>query len=390
VTRFEYLAELVLAQLENRKPTDLPESISVDELVKIALRSHMCTLILGALLKLDLEENIKQQLKQMTLTRILTSYAQQNEYNTLIRALEENQIKSQPMKGVFMKQYYPKPELREMSDIDILINEEQLEQGEKIIKELGYEFSSKEIHHDIYKKNPRLVLEVHWTMYDSHVDKNQYDYFHNFSRSVLMDGYQHTYTFTKEDFYVFMISHMAKHFYARGCGIRNLVDIYIYQKKFGAELDKTYLKKELKTCGIYDFACHMEKLADIWLNKKECNEFYLQLFNYMLDCGIYGKDENGMWNKFANAESGTKETSAFQLKLWYYFPPMYYMEEYYPWIKGKPLLLPVGWVVRFFHGITKKKGKSKLEFLKNAESEEVLVIQNIYKKMGLKFSQHEH
>lgn len=387
---FQYLAELVLSQLENRKPEELPETISANDIIVIASRSHMSTLLIGALLKLSLPEEQKQLLTQSVLSRIMLSYSQQNEFQQLIKVFEENNIHSQPMKGVFMKQYYPKPELREMSDIDILINEDQLEQAESILTGLGYEFSSKESHHDIYKKNNRLVLEVHWTMYDGHVDKNQHDYFQNFSRAVLLEGHKNTYTFTKEDFYLYMISHMAKHFYARGCGIRNLVDIFVYQQKFGAELDKAHVKRELKKCGIYDFARHMETLADIWLNQKECSEFYLQLFHYMLDCGIYGKDENGMWNKFANAKTGTKETSAFQLKLWYYFPPMYYMEEYYPWVKGKPFLLPAGWVVRCFHGITKKKGTSKLEFLKTAESEEILAVQNIYKKMGLKFSQHEH
>lgn len=388
--RFQYLAELILAQLENRQPKELPESISVDDLINIASRSHMSTLILGALLKLELEESQKQFLKQVVLSRILLSYAQQNEFQQLIKVLEDNNIHSQPMKGVFMKQYYPKPELREMSDIDILINEDQLERAEQLLKELGYTFSSKESHHDIYEKNQNIVLEVHWTMYDGHVDKNQHDYFHNFSRAVLMKDHNHTYTFSKEDFYVFMISHMAKHFYARGCGIRNLVDIYVYQQRFGATLDKAHVKRELKNCGIYDFARHMETLADIWLNQKECNEFYLQLFNYMLDCGIYGKDENGMWNKYANAKTGSNTTSAFQLKLWYLFPPMDYMEEWHPWIKGKKYLLPVAWIARFFGGITKNKGAQKIEYLKHADNEDVLIMQNIYRQMGLKFTKHEH
>lgn len=385
---FQYLAELVQSQLEDRQPEALPESVSVEDIIKIARKSHMSTLLLGALLKLNLPEEQKQLLKQAVLPRIFLSFAQQNEFHQLVKAFEENKIHSQPMKGVFMKQYYPKPELREMSDIDILINEDQIEQADGILKELGYVFASKEFHHDIYTKNQRLILEVHWTMYDSHVDKNQHDYFHNFSRAVLMEGHNHTYTFTKEDFYVFMISHMAKHFYARGCGIRNLVDIYLYQKKFGTELNKAHVKRELKKCGIYEFACHMEALADIWLNQKECSEFYLQLFNYMLDCGIYGKDENGMWNRYAYATPGTKKNSAFQLKLWFFFPPMYYMEEYYPWVKGKPFLLPIGWVVRFFHGITQKEKKSKLEFMNQIEGKDVLILQNIYRQMGLKFTKH--
>lgn len=390
MTLFEYLAELVLAQFEDRTPPELPENITMDDLITIATKSHMSTLILGALLKLPLDETLEPKLRQYLLNHILNSYTQQNEFKMLIQTFEKNGIRTQPMKGIFMKQLYPKPELREMSDIDILISEEQLSEAEKLIKELGYQFYSKESHHDIYTKGQNMVLEVHWTMYDSHVDQKQHDYFHNFSKAVLLQNHAYTYTFTKEDFYVFMMAHMAKHFYARGCGIRNLVDIYVYQKAFGDQLDNAYIKKELKNCGIYDFSCHMETLATLWLNRKECPEFYLQLFHYMLDSGIYGKDENGIWNKFAYAKAGNKENTAFKLKLWYYFPPMYYMEEYYPFVKGRPYLLPVGWMVRFFHGVLKKKGTSKLEFLKTAESEEILVIQNIYKKMGLRFSQHEH
>ena len=382
---FQYLAELVQAQLENRTPKELPESLTLNELVTFADKSHMRTLLLGSLLKLDLEENQKQLLQQIVLPRIFLSYTQQNEFRQLIQAFEENHICSQPMKGIFMKQYYPKPELREMSDIDILINEDQIESAETILTGLGYVFVSKESHHDIYKKN-KLMLEVHSTMYDSHVDKNQHDYFKNFSRTVLMDGHSYTYTFTKEDFYVYMLSHMAKHFYARGCGIRNLVDIYVYQKQFGPELDRSYLKRELKKCGIYDFSRHMEALADLWLNQKECSEFYLQLFHYMLDCGIYGKDENGIWNKFANAKTGNKATSALHLKLWYLFPPMDYMTEWYPWVKGKPLLLPVAWIGRFLGGITNPKGASRRDYIKHVDGEQALILQNLYRQMGLKFT----
>ncbi len=385
MTLFEYLAELVLAQLENREPQRLPENITIDELIKIAVRSHICTLLFGALIKLDSGEETKQQLKQAMLSRILTSYSQQNEFMMLIQEFEKKGIRSQPMKGIFMKQLYPKPELREMSDIDILIDEEQLAAAEKIISELGYSFHSKESHHDIYLKNKKIVLEVHWTMYDSHVDKTQHDYFHNFSKAVLLDDHNYTYTFSKEDFYIFMLSHMAKHFYQMGCGIRNLIDIYIYQQQYGAQLNKKYISQELKKCGIYEFACHMETLADIWLSKKECDEFYLHLFNYMLDCGIYGKDENGIWNRYAYAKSGDKSTSSFRLKLWYYFPPEYYMKDFYPWVEKKPFLLPVAWFIRFFGGIFKHKGTRKREFLKNVENENIIVMQNIYKKMGLKF-----
>ena len=144
-----------------------------------------------------------------------------------------------------------------------------------------------------------MVVEVHRAMYDKTVDGNQYDYFKSFEKAVLKDGKKYTYDFNREDFYVYMIAHMAKHFYAMGCGIRNLVDVYIYLEKYGKELDRAYLNKELKKCGIYDFAVNIEELAYIWLGGKQGSQFYNDLFQYMVDCGIYCKDENGIWHKFA-------------------------------------------------------------------------------------------
>ena len=67
--------------------------------------------------------------------------------------------------------------------------------------------------------------------------------------------------------------------------------------KGGEKVDK--LKEELKKCGILEFTEHMEKLANIWLKGEKSSGFYEDLFQYMMDSGIYGKDENGIWNKFA-------------------------------------------------------------------------------------------
>ena len=77
----------------------------------------------------------------------------------------------------------------------------------------------------------------------------------------------------------------------------------------------------------------------------------------MLDSGIYGKDENGIWNKFSEFKMKGKEVSKFRLKLWYFFPPVVYMAEYYPWIEGKPFLLPIAWGIRACRGIFMRKEK---------------------------------
>ena len=260
-----------------------------------------------------------------------------------------------------------------------------MDAAEEIMLKLGYTLAHSVKHHDIYTKAPFMVVEAHRAMYDKTVDGNQYDYFKSFEKAGLREGRKYTYDFNKEDFYVYMIAHMAKHFYAMGCGIRNLVDVYIYLEKYCKELDRSYLNQELKKCGIYDFAINIEELAYIWLGGKKGSQFYDDLFQYMVDCGIYGKDENGIWHKFAEEKLEGKKVTRGKLKRWYYFPPLFYMAEYYPWLEKFPFLLPVAWCIRAFRGIFMKKGTQKREMLNVIDGDKAKTYQNIYKKMKLKF-----
>lgn len=381
-----YLAELVLVQLNGRKPVNIPENITTDEIIDIAGRNHMIYPLLGALIKTDnVPEEKVNDLRFKIQNSILMTLAQVTELNKLVTALENAGIKNQPMKGSCMKFMYPSPELREMSDIDILIAGEQMDAAGKVMLELGYTLAQSIKHHDIYMKKPFMVVEIHRAMYDKTVDGNQFDYFKSFEKAVLREGKKYTYDFNKEDFYVYMIAHMAKHFYAMGCGIRNLLDVYIYLEKYGKELDRSYLDRELKKCGIYDFAVNVEELAYIWLGGKKGSQFYDDLFQYMVDCGIYGKDENGIWHKFAEEKLDGKEVTRGKLKKWYYFPPLFYMAEYYPWLEKFPFLLPVAWCIRAFRGIFMKKGIQKREMLNVIDGDKAKTYQNIYKQMKLKF-----
>ena len=382
----DYLANLVLSQLEGKKPENIPDNISVDNIIDISERNHMHYLLLGALLRAEnISEDKKNVLRSKVQISVIKTLAQVTELNIIVGEFEKAGIKNQPMKGSCLKYMYPSPEMREMSDIDILVADDRMEEAKRIMINLGYSLAQSVKHHDIYFKNPFMVVEVHRAMYDKTVDGNQYDYFKSFEKAVLKDGQQYTYDFNREDFYVYMIAHMAKHFYAMGCGIRNLVDIYIYLEKYGRELDRAYLNQELKKCGIYDFAVNMEELAYIWLGGKKGSQFYDDLFQYMVDCGIYGKDENGIWHKFAEEKLEGKKITRGKLKKWYYFPPLFYMAEYYTWLEKFPFLLPVAWCIRAFRGIFMKKGTQKREMLNVIDGDKAKTYQNIYKHMKLKF-----
>lgn len=378
----EYLAELVLAGLCGGKPAPVPEGIEVSEIVRISGENHMNVLLLGALLQTkSVPEEWIQPMRDAVLRGMLRTGEQLQELRTLEERFEREQIRCQPMKGARMKFYYPSPELREMSDIDILIHTEDMERASVLLREMGYELLEAVKHHDIYQKGG-IILEAHRAMYDRTVDEKQYAYFSDLSRAKPREGWEYVYDFDAEDFYIYLIAHMAKHFYKRGCGIRNLVDIYVYRKRFGAQMDEAYLHREFGRLGLAAFAVHMERLTRIWLGGETGEAFYDQLFAYMTDCGIYGKDENGIWNRFC-------EEDGRDLRRWYWFPPLSYMRKYYPWLGERTvtgrLLLPLAWGIRALRGISCGRGREKRRLLQRIEPGEISVYQNIYRRLELHF-----
>ena len=377
----EYLGELVLSQFEKRTPAALPDGISLDALEDIAKRGHMIYLLLGALLKLELPEEYANRFRGLVKQSMLQTLMQVCEAKILQEKFEQAGIRNQVLKGTVLKQLYPSPEMREMSDIDFMLYEESFTKAEEILAAVGYNKIQEVKHHAVFLKKPYLVLEAHWSLYDKNVDKGQYLYFKDNFRAVPVPGTRYTYEFSKEDFYVYMIAHMAKHFYENGCGIRNVADIYIYLNKYNSVLDRAYIDAELKKLGLTSFEAHMSTLANIWLGKEKTTVFYNQLFDYMVDCGIYGKGENGVWGQFVkdHAERGSS------LKTWYYFPGMDYMQEHYPWLENKKWLLPVAWVIRGVNGMLNKGKREKKQQVFSMEQEKAETLQNIYRSLELNF-----
>ena len=67
------------------------------------------------------------------------------------------------------------------------------------------------------------------------------------------EGKSHIYRLSWEDFYIFMIAHMAKHFQGGGCGIRSIVDMWLFSDRMKESLDWDYVRKELEKIELAQF-----------------------------------------------------------------------------------------------------------------------------------------
>ena len=381
----QYLSDLVLAQIENKELGSIPEEVSIEELIKIAHINHMDYMILGALLKTDLSGEVKSRIRPFVMQSTIRSFAQEQCYQELEDRFEAEGIFHQVLKGTVLKKRYPSSKMREMSDIDIMIYDENLFRAKKIVEEMGFTLYQSIKHHEIYRKPPFLIVELHHALYDKDVDRIQYEYFKNDKNLVTKEGKKYALQFEAEDFYVYLISHMAKHFYETGCGIRNIVDVYLYRQIYEVNWNEAIIKAELDKCGLTVFESRIHTLASVWLGGQPVDSFSLKLFDYMVHCGIYGKGENGLWGQFAQLNKGDSINYQSYAKWWYYFPPKTYMERDYPWLKRYPFLLVAAWAIRAVHGILNENGREKRQMLLSINSEEVRRMTEIYQGMQLQF-----
>ncbi len=376
-----YTSELIRASFEKRTPAAIPDGITAKEILDMAVSGQIQYPFASSLLKLNLDEEDAERAKTLLKYSTFRTFTQMVTVGQITKAFEENGVRHQVLKGAITKTLYPSPEMREMSDIDLVVYDESLDKAAEILEEMGYKNYGIIKHHMILESPTKVHVEVHWCLFDQNADHNQYVYFKDNFKAVLKEGCKYTYEFGVDDFYVYMISHMSKHFFETGCGIRNLLDIYVYRNKLGDKMNKAYLDKELAKCGIKDFDDHMTELAYIWMDNKECPEFFEDLFAYMVDSGIYGKSENGVWSQLAKETADGEQN----VKIHYYFPSLKFMKEKYPWLNNMPFLLPIAWIVRGVTAACSTESRRHRQEIEGADKKEVDRMLEMYHRLNLNF-----
>ena len=117
--------------------------------------------------------------------------------------------------------------MRMMADLDILYETGRGKEVEAVLTDLGYYCDHRDSHHDVFFRKPFMNIEMHHCMIGENSLLDAY-YEDIWKRARQEEGKSHIYRLSWEDFYIFMIAHMAKHFQGGGCGIRSIVDMWLF------------------------------------------------------------------------------------------------------------------------------------------------------------------
>ena len=314
--------------------------------------------------KVSIEPHYLDKLEQYYLNNVKKSLSFDKERKELYRYLNNHQIDFLPLKGIIIKDYYLDPHSREFADNDILFDDDKSDLVKAFFVNKGYEVELyKRSNHDVYQKKPFYNFEMHRELFGETGD-NQKNivYFKDYlTKAHIKDNYEHE--LSKEDFYIYFTAHTYKHFHVSGCGIRTLIDYYLYLKNNA--LDFVYINKELEQLDLLDFSNQIKSLSMKLFNDEPLDDKEEEMLIYIASSGTYGTLEHSV-------AKGVKEKGKFGYFMSRIFPPYRFYKSAYPWAYYCPILIPFAWLARFFRILFKnpKKATNELKTIKNYKEED--------------------
>lgn len=386
----DYFIAFISSILDDRQPPEPPPNLDWEKLYRTSARHCLSNMVWYGILKLkpghrppqEIWEKFhkdhriglaKEALQQLTLEQILKTF-------------EENRISCLPLKGSQIKCLYPRPDMRWMVDVDILIHTGQALQIKELMQGLGFTLKYRGENHDVYCKEPFLNVEIHRRLVSEKSPFSEY-LSKTWDRARLETNCRYIYQLSREDLFIYLIIHLTKHFSNAGTGIRSFIDIYLYNRFFGDTMDWPYIWSELEKTGLREFAGNIMSLCSVWFQGAASSELYTEMADYIFSSGVYGNCKNlllcSMISISGSEMSVGKVRQLYRLKL--FFPGLLDMKSQYPVLGRFPFLLPFFWVLRGLNCLLFKRDLA-FKILRKADSvsvEDLVKIRTFQEKAGL-------
>lgn len=361
------LFNLLSAAIRNKKPNNaVIKPAALSALFNEASDHHVQTLLYPIVKDMELlkglNEKIKQDWRKDTILHAIIQTKHINQMMNVIKLFNDAHIPVVILKGLVLRELYPTPEFRIMTDADILVHREDIDAARALLLYMGYYEGDCTPMHICFKHSSHLTIELHWKLTDAryvkimpHVENSLWTNtvpckFHGLSVMTL----------SPENHLLYLCLHMLTHIAGCGFGIRQICDFVLFYEANENAIDWSFFYKKVEECGIERFTSAIfiicNNLFDINIpgvfrskNVNEDRNLGL-LVNDIISGGIYGKRVHArMYGSFLSV----------------IFPSREKLPKRYSYAKKHILLVPVAWMHHIICGLFNKSYRlyDKLIFL---------------------------
>lgn len=234
-TEYTFLKYLSNSLQKYRDYESLPQPLEseLEQVLALADRHEVLTLISDVLGQDMIPKELIPDVQTKSARTVHAGIRLQMLNGRLTKILEKEGIKAITLKGCTVSQFYPIPEFRKSSDVDLFVDsEENARKAVQILSGNGFIVSEgwHANHHISMKNEKNEEVEIHTSWADPFKDKQ----LNRCLERMTKESFQHTqlldiqgvkvyaYETTWQAFY--LLIHMLQHFVGSGFGIRNLCD----------------------------------------------------------------------------------------------------------------------------------------------------------------------
>ncbi len=334
----EYIIKVLRTMAFGEPLADKPDSVKWGEVYAVA-KSHSFAgtlfYFLEDVLKSEAEGELLSQWERDRDFEFLKDRKQKEEFSRITELFTKEKLSFLPLKGFMMKALYPKSVYRFMVDMDIYVSVDGIERAKELLVGIGYKEDIGYEVHDSMLKPPFVNIELHKLIFEK-------TYGTEFGEFVPKKDNPYWYEMTDEDFYVYLIRHAHKHYSnTGGCGIRSVLDLYLYERANPLLVDSEGVIKKLREGGLYDFYLDLKALSLYWFASVKPERDISDFEGFILLGGTYGNIKN-------RVSSEIKGKNKFAYALSKIFVPKSIIYARFKWTKKCPVLLPFGYIARLF------------------------------------------
>lgn len=357
------------------------EGIDWQLLIKTANFNNVLPFVYNQVKKFNIDPKYIIYMKNIIIHNSCKQINMNIRLHEIINVFESENIDYYVLKGIILADLYPHPEYRHSCDIDIHIDESQLEKSMTAFKNIGYTYKlghNSESDHKFYTPE-NYMIELHIQLFSEFYEKHKnifdkinlrsqkYAVYHNISGIQIR-------TIACNEFFIYLICHIVKHFIGSGLDIRQLMDLSIYLNKYGDTLNFDYIFDIMQQIDIKECMLSFMYICRNFLGMKELPLDIPEFDEPVIDVLLYDIIEKKLNYDPTKSFSENNYDKMYGRVLYYgdqknillnmIFPNIKLLNSQYKYTKKYKFLLPVAWIHRLlkhFINIIRRKGNNKIK-----------------------------
>ncbi len=378
---YKYLLRLLSSVLNNSQPPKPNRNTDWASVFYVANLHSVVGMTCYALDKLSPEDlppkEIMKEFKDIQRSELILESNIQFETDKILKMCKARGLKVVVLKGMVLKHYYPLPNMRTMSDVDILYREEDKKQIINLFKEINYKLSMEVDNELNFLKPPFHHYEMHAYLLPPRSKA------HRFFTEVWnrLEETDTAYIMSLEDQYLYMLEHLAKHIEKAGAGLRMLMDVFLFLKAEKSKLNREIVNKGLEKICLSQFEQKIISLCDSWF-LSDNPDTDTPAAQFVLSSSTFGLMRNSFIQTNIRKEHNTgKKQSGIKYIVHKIFPDYLHICSRFPSARKfrvfYPFYIPAYWCLRVFKDKNINTSNFNKYFIKTDSDEAKFILKAI-------------